>query len=134
MKRTIAWTVPGTLLGLLSLTAVGSAGQSRAQGGASAPSPGTIACRALEAHAVENLGVSLVVFHHRDEAARGAMGELLRQHAGAAVEFQTRDGQWHAATLLRLKNCFGRGLLVFSTGSARLAEKEEFALRVRDGD
>ncbi len=133
MRRKFGWAVPGTLLGLLSLTAAGSAGQSQVQGGASAPSPGTIACRVVEAHAVENLGVTLVVFHHRDEAARGTMGELLRKQSGAAVEFQTRDGQWHPATLLRLKSCFGRGLLVFSTGSARLAEKEEFVLRVREG-
>ncbi len=132
MRRKFRWAVPGSLLALLSLTAVGSAGQSRTQGEAQAPPPGTIACRVLEAHAVENLGVTLVVFHHRDEAARGAMSELLRQHSGATVEFQTRDGQWHPATLLRLKSCFGRGLLVFSTGSARLAEKEEFALRVRE--
>lgn len=123
MRRDLAWGVPGVLLGLLSLTAAGAGGQ--------APSTGAITCRALEVHAVENLGVTLVVFHQRDEAARASLGEFLREHSGAGVEFQTHDGQWHTATLVRLKSCFGRGLLVFSTASARLEEKDEFMLRVR---
>jgi hypothetical protein len=47
-----------------------------------------------------------------------------------SVEFQTADGAWHPATAFRLKNCFGRGLLIFPAGSAQLEEKAEFLLRV----
>ncbi len=104
------------------------------QGEAAAPAPReTIHCRALESGGNGRLGVTWVIFHHRDAADRARLGELLRQLTAASVEFQTPDGQWHAAAVERLKTCFGRGLLLFPAGSARLAEKDEFLLRIPKG-
>lgn len=92
-------------------------------------SPNTlVACRVLEAHTDTTLGVTVVVFHQRDDADRSRVGTLLRAHDGAAIEFQTSDGASHAATVMRLKSCFGRGLLLFRAGAASVAEKDEFLL------
>lgn len=96
---------------------------------ASVAAASAVACRALEVHADATLGVTVVVFHQRDDADRERVGALLRAHDGAVVEFQTRDGAWHAATAMRLKSCFGRGLLLFRAGAAALVEKDEFLLR-----
>lgn len=91
--------------------------------------PETVACRVLEVHTATQPGVTLLVFHQREANDRARLGTLLRERDGAAVQFQTPDGQWHAATVLRLKSCFGRGLLLFPAGTAPLAEKDEFTLR-----
>ncbi len=100
------------------------------------PTPGlpptsarVVACRVLEVHTSPELHVTLVLFHQQDEKERARLGTLLRRHSGASVEFQTADGAWHTASVLRLKSCFGRGLLLFSAGTAELREKEEFLLR-----
>lgn len=94
-----------------------------------ASSPETVACRVLEANSTKRYGVTLIVFHHRDQNDRARLAALLGQHAGGYVEFQTADGTWHPAIVLRLKSCFGRGLLVFPFGAAHLTEKDEFVLR-----
>jgi hypothetical protein len=72
--------------------------------------------------------VSLVIFHQakKDEGSR--LGALLRSNDGAEGEFQTPAG-WRAATVLRLGTCFGRGLLVFPSASARLTKRQQFLLR-----
>jgi len=93
------------------------------------PSKELVACRVLEVHADATLGVTVVVFHHRDDVDQARVGGILRAHDGAATEFQTSDGASHAATVMRLKSCFGRGLLTFRTGAATLAEKDVFLLR-----
>ena len=89
----------------------------------------TVACRVLEAHTLKGPGLAVAVFHQRDEKDRERLGSLLRQHPEAAVEIQTADGAWHAVTVLRLKSCFGRGLLLLPSGTAQLAEKSEFLLK-----
>ncbi|HUL76427.1 MAG TPA: hypothetical protein VL691_04115 [Vicinamibacteria bacterium] len=95
-------------------------------------SPGSAApaipCRALEVHADPRLNVTVVVFHQRDDADRGKLGELLRGHDGTAIAFRTSDGAVHPATMMRLKSCFGRGLLVFPASAARLSEKDDFVI------
>jgi hypothetical protein len=91
------------------------------------PTP-TIACRALEVHTDTKLGVTIVVFHQRDDRDRERVGALLHGHDGGAVEFRTGDGVSHPATLMRLKSCFGRGLFLFPADAARIAEKDEFLL------
>ncbi len=88
-----------------------------------------VACRVLEAHTSQQLRLTLVVFHHRDEKERGRLGTLLRERSGATVEFQAADGAWHSATVLRLKSCFGRGLLLFPAGTAQLADRDELVLK-----
>lgn len=91
----------------------------------------TIACRVLEAHTSAQQQTTVVVFHHQDQKDSARLGTLLRQHSEASVEFQTADGTWHSATVLRLKSCFGRGLLLFPSGAAQLAEKDVFLLKFR---
>lgn len=92
-------------------------------------SSGTIPCRALEAHSSQQPAVTVVVFHQSNPSDRPKLGSLLRAHSGEAVQFQTADSQWHNATVVRLKSCFGRGVLLFPAGTARLAEKDNFLLR-----
>ncbi len=90
---------------------------------------GTIACRALEAHTDDELKVTVVVFHQRDEAQRSQLAALLREHSGAIVEVQGGDGAWRRARLVRLKSCFGRGLLLVPA-PAPFSDRAEFVLRV----
>ena len=99
-----------------------------------APRPATvepvrIACRALETHTDDELKVTVVVFHQRDEGQRSQLAELLRGHSGQMVEVQTADGAWRRARMVRLKSCFGRGLLLLPA-PAPFAERTEFMLRL----
>ena len=87
-----------------------------------------IACRTLEVHTDAKLGVMIVVFHQRDDRDRDRVSALLRGHDGAVVEVRTSGGATHPATVMRLKSCFGRGLLVLPADSTALAEKDEFLL------
>lgn len=124
--------LPNVLTGLtyFALTVLGASLLLATEQPPGEPSPAeTLACRVLEAHTSQPLGLTIVVFHHRDEGERARLGALLREHSGASVQFQTADGHWHRATVLRLKSCFGRGLLVFPAGTAQLAEKDEFLLQ-----
>ena len=88
----------------------------------------TIACRALEAHTDDNLKVTVVVFHQRDETQRAQLATLLREQSGAMVEVQAGDGAWRRARVVRLKSCFGRGLLLLAA-PAPFSDHTEFALR-----
>ena len=90
---------------------------------------GTIACRVLEAHTDDELKVTVIVFHQRDEAQRSQLAALLREHSGAMVEVQSGDGAWRRARLVRLKSCFGRGLLMLPA-PAPFSDRAEFVLRV----
>jgi len=94
-----------------------------------APDAVTIACRALEAHTDDELKVTVIVFHQRDEAQRSQLAALLREHSGAMVEVQSGDGAWRRARLVRLKSCFGRGLLMLPA-PAPFSDRAEFVLRV----
>jgi len=53
---------------------------------------GTLACGALEAHRDDELKVTVVVFHQRDEAQRSHLATLQREHSGEMVEVQWRMG------------------------------------------
>ncbi len=89
----------------------------------------TIVCRVMEAFVAERLGATAVIFHQRDKADGPRLGELLLAHSGAEMEFETGDGKRHHATVVRMKSCFGRGLLLFAAREAKLAEKDDFVLR-----
>lgn len=119
------------LLAALFLAAL-HLGAARVQGdsesAATAPGEG-IPCRVLEVHTSREPNVTVVVFHQQESQDRARLSASLRAHSGESIEFETRDGARHAATLLRLKSCFGRGLLLFPVGTATLAEKEAFVLR-----
>jgi hypothetical protein len=112
------------LLLAMAMTGALAAAQSSPAAGAARAIP----CRALEVHTDAKLNVTIVVFHQRDDADRDRVGALLRTHDGEAIGFRTSDGASHSATLLRLKSCFGRGLLLIGAGSAHVAEKDEFLL------
>lgn len=99
-------------------------------GAGSLPAPeNVVACRVLEAHISPALRLTVVVFHQGDEKERERLGTLLRQHSESSVKFQTSDGAWHSGTVVRLKSCFGRGLLLFPASTAQLTEKDVFLLR-----
>jgi hypothetical protein len=120
------------VLAVLLLLLVSAA--SAQTGGPSPPqAPGlserSVGCRVMEVFRAERLGATAVIFHQRDRADGPRLGELLLAHSGAEVEFETRDGRRHRATVVRMKSCFGRGLLFFAADEAKLGEKEEFVLR-----
>jgi hypothetical protein len=98
-------------------------------GSPAAAAGAAVVCRALEVKTAEQMGVALVVFHQASKSNGLRLAELLRANDGASVEFETSDGQSHTATCFRLGTCFGRGLLVFPAGSARLSRQEQFWLR-----
>ena len=91
----------------------------------------SIACRVIESKTAETLGVALVVFHHAEAASREPLSAFLENHDGARVEFQTAGGDWQPATVFRLKNCFGRGLLAFPAQRVSLARDQTFLIRER---
>ena len=106
-----------------------AAGPSRVQVTKAEPLPqGGIACRVMEVFKAEPPGVTAVIFHQRDKADGPRLGELLLAHSGHEVEFEINGGK-HQATVFRVKSCFGRGLLIFASGEAKLAEKDAFVLR-----
>ncbi len=88
-----------------------------------------IACLVMEVHTSREPAVTVVVFHHREKADAARLGALLRERSGAVVEIQTADGEWRKATAVRLKSCFGRGLLLFPAGTPQLKEGDEFLLK-----
>ncbi len=90
---------------------------------------GAIACRVLEAHSSKQPAVTVVVFHHRDKQDQASLSSLLQQHSGERVDVQANDGKWQTATLVRLKSCFGRGLLLSPNGALQLKDGDEFFLR-----
>jgi hypothetical protein len=88
----------------------------------------TLGCRALETYTDGELKVAAIVFHQRDEAQRSQLAALLRDHSGEMVEIQAGDGKWRRARMVRLKSCFGRGLLLLAA-PAPVSEHAEFMLR-----
>ena len=96
---------------------------------AAPPDAETIACRALEAHTDNELKVTAIVFHQRDQVQRAELATLLRGHSGEWVEVQAADGTWRRAHMLRLKSCFGRGLLLLPA-PAPISEGGDFVLRL----
>jgi hypothetical protein len=92
--------------------------------------PRVVVCRAMEAHTSRDPAVTVVLFHQRDRADAQRLMALLRHASEKVVEFQTGDGAaWQTAPVVRLKNCFGRGLLILPAGAAPLSEGARFLLR-----
>src|SRR5581483_8503337 len=90
---------------------------------------GAIRCRAMEVFTARQLGTTAVIFHQRDKADAPRLSGLLKAHSGREVELETRDGRTHRATVMRMKTCFGRGMLLFPSGEAGLGENDDFMLR-----
>jgi len=86
----------------------------------------------MEVFTAANQGVSAIIFHQRDKADGLKLGELLRSYSGHDLEFETKDGRKHQATIYRVKSCFGRGLMIIAADDVHLEPQDEFALRFAD--
>lgn len=89
----------------------------------------SVACTAMEVHISAEFKVTAVVFHQQDKNDGPLLASLLSKHSGAAVEFATPDGGWHHAQVFRLRTCFGRGLLVFSSSEVTVEEHRKLVIR-----
>ena len=94
-------------------------------------SPRVVACRVKETHASRDPAVGLVVFGQRDKADSERFHALLRRaQEGGPVEFQASEGAtWQQARIVRLRSCFGRGLLILAGGAAAPAEGSTLLVR-----
>lgn len=92
----------------------------------------TVLCKVLEIHASEQPAVVAVLFHQGDTSDRDRLSELLKQYSGKSAYLKNSAGEWRAVTIIRLGDCFGRGLLLMPAESAGLKDKEEFSLRFRE--
>ena len=91
---------------------------------------GPIVCSVMEAFEEGRLGVRAIVFHQRDKADGPRLGSLLLTHSGEEMELETAGGRRYRATVFRVKSCFGRGLVLVPTSRLKLAEHDEFTLRL----
>jgi len=91
--------------------------------------PNVVTCVALEAHPNAQPGTTVVLFHQRDKSDQARLASLLARADGSSVEIQTRQGKWVTASLVRLRNCFGRGLLLFPSGAAELKDHDVFSVK-----
>ena len=93
--------------------------------------PRVVACRVREAHTTLDPAVRVIVFSQRDKADAARFSVLLRgAQEGAAVELQFSAGSaWQPASVVRLKSCFGRGLLILPAVATPPAEADTFLLR-----
>jgi hypothetical protein len=88
-----------------------------------------ILCRVLEAHVVAAPPVLAVIFHQSNSADQARLAALLREHSGAVAEIRFGDAPWMKATVVRLKNCFGRGLLFLPANAGPVSDGATFLLR-----
>jgi len=94
----------------------------------------SVQCRVLESHVSKQPAAELVVFHQRDKPDQPRLSALLQQYSGKVVDVQINDGNWQSATVVRLKSCFGRGLLVFPPDAPMPEDDGTFLLRFPAGD
>ena len=117
---------------LFLLLAIGAppGGNARVAQQAAAPThqSGSIACRVMERHTDKEHSTVLILFHQRDKPDQPKLKEFLLQHDGGAIQIQINSGEWQKATVWRIRNCFGRGLLVLpDNGSPK--EHATFTIR-----
>ncbi len=93
------------------------------------PAARYVNCHALETHTNAQPAVIVVVFTQRDKPDHARLSDLLKESDSAAVELRTIDGKWHKATLVRLRTCFGRGMLFLAADSRAPHDRENFLLR-----
>lgn len=88
-----------------------------------------VGCRVLEAHAAAWPGVTIVLFHQKEKQDQARLGSLLQANSGAHVGVKMGGQDWKPATVIRLKNCFGRGLLLFPTAGPAPKDGESFIIK-----
>jgi hypothetical protein len=98
------------------------------------PEANLVQCRVLESHASKQPAAGFVVFHQRDKQDQPRLSTLLQQHSGTVVDLRADGGNWQSATVVRLKSCFGRGLLVLPSGAPMPEDGGTFLLRFPAGD
>jgi hypothetical protein len=111
--------------------------QSAAKAGATSPAnheAHLVECRVLEAHQTSERGVTIVIFHQEAREEHQRLADLLKRYSGGNVEWQRSDGQWAPATVIRLKSCFGRGLLVIPAAAGAPEDGEGFVLKFPETD
>jgi hypothetical protein len=109
--------------------ATSTAPAAQAKPAAKSGDPNTVECHALETHEDAQPAITVVVFNQRDKDDHVRLSDLLKENEGATVSVKTEDGKWHSACVVRLKSCFGRGMLFLSGEGAQIKERENFALR-----
>jgi hypothetical protein len=93
------------------------------------PAARYVNCHAMETHVNAQPAVTVVVFTQRYKPDHARLSDLLKESDSAAVELRTSDGKWHKATLVRLRTCFGRGMLFLAADSGAPHDRENFLLR-----
>ncbi|HTV57238.1 MAG TPA: hypothetical protein VMJ93_00035 [Verrucomicrobiae bacterium] len=93
------------------------------------PTVSVIDCRAIEGHTSGVLGITAVLFHQRDRKDQALLGEFLKKADGSTVEVRIANGGWKNASVARIRNCFGRGLLLFPAGEMSIKDGDEFAVK-----
>jgi hypothetical protein len=88
-----------------------------------------VACKVLEIHASAEPRVTIVLFHQRDKSDQSRFASLLKQADGSTVEIKSTRSNWQPVPVARLRDCFGRGLLVLSSDAVKLADGDEFTVR-----
>jgi hypothetical protein len=88
-----------------------------------------IPCRVLEAHAAASPAVTVVLFHQQEKVDQDRLASLLREKTESPVMVKTGNAEWISATVIRLKDCFGRGLLLFPAGAQAPKEGETILLK-----
>jgi hypothetical protein len=93
------------------------------------PAPRYVNCHALETHSNAQPAVTIVVFNQRDKPDHVRLSDLIKENDGGSVELRTSDGKWHKATLVRLRTCFGRGMLFMAGDAGEPKDRDNFLLR-----
>jgi hypothetical protein len=91
-----------------------------------------VACRILEVHANKDPGIVLVIFHQRDKQDQPRFAALLKQSSGGTIQIRPAGAQWQNAPVIRLKSCFGRGMLILPAGTASLKERADVLVKFPD--
>jgi hypothetical protein len=88
----------------------------------------SIACRVMERHADKERGTVIILFHQRDKVDQPRLKDFLLQHDDGTIEIQIGSGEWQKVTVWRMRNCFGRGLVIVSENAA---PKEKAVFKIR---
>ncbi len=99
--------------------------------GATRSNPADIRCRVIEAHTSKHPAAFIILFHQENRGDQARLSAMLRAHSGEQAEVQVR-GTWVNGAVIRMKGCFGRGLLVLPSDVPTLKDGDGFLLRFMD--
>jgi hypothetical protein len=121
-----------SLVTLFALTSTSSLAIPRDQAVRQATTSNVVTCRILEVHANKDPGVVLVIFHQRDKQDQPRFAALLKQSSGGTIQIRPSGAQWQSAAVIRLKSCFGRGMLILPAGTTSLKEHADLMVKFPD--